>query len=262
MPNAARSDGYANAMRNSGAARLLLPYRIHRAGSTAQVIADAQTAVGTTGNPVIDVEVTGGLLVVTFADGTTETHPLPAGGSGGVLSAIDGRLPAAPVEMRIAWSLPTITIDAATFGADSATGTTDETVSPDYPQAFRDAGVNSALLLFWAATDLEPALLPLDTGDVGAQGTSLQIAGVDGMYWSTVDPVSRFFAGIPFSILFPGEVIATQPWVTEQIAAGGGGGMFNGVDQTALGMRRRRRKRMRTRLVVWQARPVVPRQRP
>ena len=32
MPEAARGDAYANAMRNSGAARMLLPYRIHRAG--------------------------------------------------------------------------------------------------------------------------------------------------------------------------------------------------------------------------------------
>ena len=32
MPEAARADGYANAMRSSGAARMLLPYRLHRAG--------------------------------------------------------------------------------------------------------------------------------------------------------------------------------------------------------------------------------------
>ena len=32
MPEAARSDGYSNAMRNSGAARMLLPYRVHRLG--------------------------------------------------------------------------------------------------------------------------------------------------------------------------------------------------------------------------------------
>ena len=32
-PNAASRTNYANAMRNSGAARILLPYRIHRAGS-------------------------------------------------------------------------------------------------------------------------------------------------------------------------------------------------------------------------------------
>ena len=32
QPEASRSDAYANALRNSGAARMLLPYRIHRAG--------------------------------------------------------------------------------------------------------------------------------------------------------------------------------------------------------------------------------------
>ena len=33
VPNAAKGDGYANAMRNSGAGAILLPYREHRAGS-------------------------------------------------------------------------------------------------------------------------------------------------------------------------------------------------------------------------------------
>ena len=33
QPNAGKGDGYANAMRNSGAGRILLPYREHRAGS-------------------------------------------------------------------------------------------------------------------------------------------------------------------------------------------------------------------------------------
>ena len=32
QPEAARGDGYANALRYSGAARILLPYRVHRAG--------------------------------------------------------------------------------------------------------------------------------------------------------------------------------------------------------------------------------------
>ena len=32
MPEAGRGDGYANALRNSGAASILLPYRKHRAG--------------------------------------------------------------------------------------------------------------------------------------------------------------------------------------------------------------------------------------
>ena len=83
MPEAARGDAYANALRNSGAARILLPYRIHRAGYS-DAVAVAQEAVGTVGNPVTGIDVTGTTLTVTFADGTTETHTLPAGGGGGV----------------------------------------------------------------------------------------------------------------------------------------------------------------------------------
>ena len=36
MPNAGRGMGYANALRNSGASAILLPYRIHRAGNVAE----------------------------------------------------------------------------------------------------------------------------------------------------------------------------------------------------------------------------------
>ena len=38
MPNAGRGSAYANGLRNSGAARILLPYREHRAGSTAKAV--------------------------------------------------------------------------------------------------------------------------------------------------------------------------------------------------------------------------------
>ena len=34
--------------------RSLLPFRVHRAGSTGDAVAAAQEAVGTTGNPVTD----------------------------------------------------------------------------------------------------------------------------------------------------------------------------------------------------------------
>ena len=81
-PTAGRT---GNVLRLSGAAALLLPYRIHRAGlATSDALEAAQAAVGTVGNPVIGVDVVGEELVITFADGTTETHILPAGGVGGV----------------------------------------------------------------------------------------------------------------------------------------------------------------------------------
>ena len=87
QPNAGRGTGYAHAGRNSGAWALLLPWRVHRAGSTGEAVAAAQAAVGTTGNPVIDVAVTDTTLTVTFADGGTRDETLPAGMGGG--SGID-----------------------------------------------------------------------------------------------------------------------------------------------------------------------------
>ena len=85
QPNAGRGLSFANAGRNSGAWTILLPYRVHRAGSTGDAVAAAQEAVGTTGNPVINVAVVGADLVITFDDGTTRDEHLPAGMGGGVL---------------------------------------------------------------------------------------------------------------------------------------------------------------------------------
>ena len=81
-PTASAGDGFANAMRNSGAGRVLLPYRVHRAGY-ADTVEAANQAVGTTDNPVVAVDVSGTVLTVTFANGDAETHDLPSGGGGG-----------------------------------------------------------------------------------------------------------------------------------------------------------------------------------
>ena len=81
QPTAGRSDGYANALRSSGAARMLLAYRTHRLGLS-DAVAEAQAALGSTGNPVVGLDVIGGELVVTFADGTLESLTLPAGMGG------------------------------------------------------------------------------------------------------------------------------------------------------------------------------------
>ena len=80
QPEAGRGDAYSNALRNSGAGRMLLPFRVHRAGAASDGdLAAAQTAVGSVGNPVIGLDIQAGQLVVTFADGTTDTLDLPAG---------------------------------------------------------------------------------------------------------------------------------------------------------------------------------------
>ena len=82
MPEAGRGDAYANGLRNSGAARILLPYRMHRAGY-ADAKGMAQAAVGSVGNPVTGVDVSGTTLTVSFSDGTSEVYTLPSGGGGG-----------------------------------------------------------------------------------------------------------------------------------------------------------------------------------
>ena len=58
QPNAGRGLSFANAGRNSGAWAILLPFRVHRAGSTGEAVAAAQEAVGTPGNPVTNVAMT------------------------------------------------------------------------------------------------------------------------------------------------------------------------------------------------------------
>ena len=86
QPEASMGDAYANAMRSSGTARALLPYRIHRAGySDAEAVTQAQSAgLGATGNPVTNVAVVGHELVVTYQDGTAESFTITAdtGGAG------------------------------------------------------------------------------------------------------------------------------------------------------------------------------------
>ena len=61
-----------------------MPYRIHRAGGTAEAVEAAQAAMGSADNPVVEVVVdaSNGTITVSFADGTTRTDTLPAGMGG------------------------------------------------------------------------------------------------------------------------------------------------------------------------------------
>ncbi len=88
QPNFGIGIRYANALRNSGAGAILLPYRIHRAGTTGEAVAAAATS-GSADNPVINLAISGSTLTVTYADGTTTDLTLPAGGGmgGGITQA-------------------------------------------------------------------------------------------------------------------------------------------------------------------------------
>ena len=87
QPSVTRADGVSKALRSSGAARILLPYRLHRAGTTAEAVSVAE-ASGSAGNPVIDVSVIANTLTVTYSDGTSASFPLAVGG-GDAQSIVD-----------------------------------------------------------------------------------------------------------------------------------------------------------------------------
>ena len=137
QPNAGRGLSFANAGRNSGAWTILLPYRVHRAGTTGDAVAAAQEAMGTPGNPVTDVSVdaVAATITVTFADGTTRTDTLPAGMDGGVLdqtardaaadaqATADGRAVQADIDSAVA----THTADPDAHHTPPAGGGTDQT---------------------------------------------------------------------------------------------------------------------------------------
>ena len=88
QPFSTRGAAFTNSIRNSGASAILLPYRIHRAGSVEGAVAAAQEAVGTPGNPVTDVSVAGSAITITFADGTTRDEELPEGTGAGAIDQV------------------------------------------------------------------------------------------------------------------------------------------------------------------------------
>ena len=96
QPEAGRGDAYANGLRNSGAASMLLPYRIHRAGFAGDEPAASSPATAAA-NAITGLEIVGGNIVVTFGDGSMEDVPLPPaiGGlsvTGVVLNSTTGEL--------------------------------------------------------------------------------------------------------------------------------------------------------------------------
>ena len=100
QPFASRGTAFASAITNSGAGAILLPYRVHRAGSVADAVEAAQEAIGSTGNPVTDVQVSGSSMTIVFANGATRTEALPSGMGGGPGEDATARDAAATAQTR------------------------------------------------------------------------------------------------------------------------------------------------------------------
>ena len=144
MPEAGKGESYANALRNSGAGRILLPYRVHRAGY-ADAVESAQQAVGSADNPVTGIDVTGDTLTVIYLDGATETFTIATGTVGVDQTA------------RTAAATAQTTADGAQTTADDAQtdiddheanhpsgGTVDQTAR-DAAQLAQDAATSAAI---------------------------------------------------------------------------------------------------------------------
>ena len=75
-PFASVDTRFSNAMRNSGAASALLPYRQHRLGLSGEDTAASSPATAA-GNAITGLEIVGGNIIITFGSGATENVPLP-----------------------------------------------------------------------------------------------------------------------------------------------------------------------------------------
>ena len=220
-PAASRYTSYAAVLRNSGAGESLLPYRIHRAGSTAEAMAAPGNLSG------IDTAAVQALIDAHAA--LPEIHHVPGMGGTtnlGILDIIDGRLPLPPVALRTAWQPALDTpVNAATFSVDDGYTTNGGAVQP-YPQAWRDAGNDTAAFLMWIASTLTPTVLyPRQFSFT--DGVALTVDGIAGQYFMRTELLTyRYTNGSPFGALLPGERVATQAWVNAQIAnimlSGGG----------------------------------------
>ena len=189
MPNASRGAAFANALRNSGAGRMLLGYRVHRAGTTAEAVDAAQAVMGTTDNPVVGVTIEAGDLVVRFADGTAHRQAFAAATgvdltarqsaqtAGQAAQAAQGRADAA-------YTLADSKVDAA--AATQAA----RAVLPMPPNTAEARGGTSTALRLWSSALIRAAIdavLPADdrllpaTGNVG----DVLFRQTDGAAWTS-----------------------------------------------------------------------------
>ena len=243
QPTLAGGAAYGNAMRNSGASRILLPYRIHALGlSEDAAIGMAQAAVGTTGNPVVGLSVAGGQLVITFSDGTTNELDLPSGRGVGLTDIFDLRLPAPAVAMRFGWTFSNVDATEETFLRDgnhpsdgAAEGTTAGLLTPPIPVGMT-IDPKDYRFHIWVAGDVELGGLTGLYGDNWLpefpRFGELEVDSVDGIVYSERHTRRDEDGLYIFTGIIPGDLIATQPWV-RTIAGLTPGGVFTGTDQTA-----------------------------
>ena len=89
---------------------------------------EVNQAIGTTGNPVTGLSISGDVLTVTFADGSTHDLTLPAGGGGG--SGVDQVARDAAAQAQSDADAAGSVASAASGAASTAQGTADTALTP------------------------------------------------------------------------------------------------------------------------------------
>ena len=256
---AGRRDAYANAYVYSGAGSLisrwapqraagsigaLLPAggggtgtdnvaRMSAAAALAAAAAAQSTADGKVGQPAYDSHVAD--YDSHIAD-TNAHHVPPSGGVGAVSES--ARLPVGTVALRLGWA-QTNTFAAVNFtraDAHPVDGAAEGTVAglqiPPFPPALNTD--TSLYLHIWIGTDAANiADLRLSGGGgtlIGSvsAGAAQTVEGESGTWYVSNQRLSAGTSAFQVSAAVGGDLIASQPWVTEQIAdipAATGGGL-------------------------------------
>ena len=175
QPNAGRGLMYADALRSSGAAMILLPFKVIRAGSTG-ALAAAQAAMGSATNPVVDVVVSTAdrTITVSFEDGSTHTNPLPADMGG----TLDQTARDAAAGASTAAGAAQATADQAQTAADEANATAGAAQSTAGAASSAAGAASSAAGAAQAtADDAGAAAAGASTAAVAAQTTATAAQG-------------------------------------------------------------------------------------
>ena len=219
--DAARNRRFSDVLALSGAASILSIFRVQRALA---IDGTGVTAIGTTPGGGVSVERVMELIAEALAGFT----PGAVGGGG----VFDGeRLPGADVAMRMGWTVATADPDAMTFlrsgnhPDDGATeGTTAGLLTPPIPLSAYNLTMGSQYRFhIWIAGAVGLAALVGPYGDNWLPefptSTMLEVDGVVGIVYSEHNTRHDTDGLYSFSGVIPGELIASQPWVMEQIAA-------------------------------------------
>ena len=249
MPTAGISERYSRAFRSSGAVDLLSRWRVLRVvGGDGQVGQVIQAGPGQVGSGITDEErarllpegATDGQIAVyrtdtglwvssPFGFGAHEADPnahhIPPSDGGEVVT--EGiRLPVGTVVMRLGWSQSQVVSDVIFTRADlhptdgAAVGTVTGTTIPPFPP-----GLNTDTDLYsfiWIAAESDQIADIRLSGGGGtlrgsfSNGAAYTFKGVDGTVYVSDQRLTAGLSAYSISAIVAGDLIASQPWVTEQ----------------------------------------------